>query len=89
MSEWQSSEYLGGGVGTRKLNRAGRSGQFQAGKTADIQKFGAPDFPVRFEIGLGDEIGKFTLTCMGIPWKYELRKELPGFGISGKPRYKL
>ena len=83
MSEWQSSEHLGGGVGTRKLNRTGRSGQFQEGKTADILKFGVPDFPVRFEIGLGEKVGDFMLTCMAIPWKYELRKELPGFGNTG------
>ena len=84
MSEWQSSEYLGGGVGTRKANRTGRSGAFLEGKTADILKFGVPDFPVRFEIGLGAKVGDFLLTCMAIPAKYEDRKELPGFGNTGK-----
>ena len=48
-------------------------------------KFGVPDFPVRFEIGLGAKVGDFLLTCMAIPAKYEDRKELPGFGNTGEP----
>ena len=73
-------------MGTRRLNKSGKSGSFQEGKAADILKFGVPEFPVRFEIGLGETIGDFVLTCMAIPWNYEHRKELPGFGSTGEQK---
>ena len=53
-SEWQSSETLGGSLGTRSAPRARRKeaeapalGQYREASAGEVSGWGFPDFPVR------------------------------------------